>query len=68
MFEQVQKDALSNITRKRNSYKENLKKLGLETLKERRIILSARFAQKCFRNQKTEDMFERNIRNLKPQE
>ena len=61
-LEKVQKVALSIITSKRNSYKENLRELGLETLKERRNILSARFANKCLKNKKTEGMFRSNTK------
>ena len=57
--------ALSIITSKRNSYKENLRELGLETLKERRNILSARFANKCLKNKKTEVMFRSNTKTHK---
>ena len=50
-LERVQKVAVKLITNKRNqSYNENLKELSLETLKERRQILCARFADKCVKN------------------
>jgi hypothetical protein len=60
-LERVQKVAVKLITNKRNqSYNENLKELSLETLKERRQILCARFAYKCVKNPRTKEMFPHN--------
>ena len=39
-------------------YKETLKNLNIETLEERRQILSNRFANRCIKNKRTMDMFE----------
>ena len=36
--------------------------MGLENLKDRRNILSARFANKCLMNEKTKGMFKRTIK------
>ena len=56
----------SSITKQINSflirndkhpYKEALELLNIPTLKERRTILSARFAEKCLENKKTKNMF-----------
>ena len=43
---------------KHNTYRENLKKMNLKTLKERRHGLSATFAENCSRNPRTKTMFE----------
>ena len=60
-LERVQKVAVTIITgNKHNTYSENLKKLNLQTLKERRQGLSARFAEKCSRNPRTKKMFQHN--------
>ena len=50
--------AINLITNNKKTYKENLKHLNIETLKERRNILSRRFAEKCVKNPKTKDMFQ----------
>ena len=58
-LERVQKVAVKIITgNKHNTYSENLKERNLETLKERRKGLSARFAEKFSRNPRTKKMFE----------
>ena len=57
-LERVQKVAIKLITNNKKTYKENLKHLNIETLKERRNILSRRFAEKCVRNPRTKDMFQ----------
>ena len=60
-LERVQKVAVKLIANNTiQSYNENLKELNLETLKERRQILSARFADKCVKNPKTKEMFPHN--------
>jgi hypothetical protein len=66
-LERVQKVAVSIITKSRESYITKLKELNLETLKERRNILSARFAEKCSKNEKTKYMFKENtkLHNMK---
>ena len=57
----VQKVAVSIITKSTESYSEKLKELNLDTLKERRNILSARFAEKCIKIEKTKSIFKENI-------
>lgn len=66
-LERVQKVAISIITKSTESYITKLKELNLETLKERRNILSARFAEKCSKNEKTKYMFKENtkLHNMK---
>ena len=54
-----QKVAVSIITKSTESYSDKLKELNLETLKERRNILSARFAEKCIKNEKTKSIFKK---------
>ena len=54
----MQKVAVNLILNKKHSYQEALQLLNLTTLKERRTILSARFAEKCLSNGKTKDMFQ----------
>ena len=49
--------AINLIANNKKTYKENLKHLNIETLTERRDILSKRFADKCTKNPKTKDMF-----------
>ena len=57
-IERVQKVAVSLILNNKHSYQEALELLNLTTLKERRKLLSARFAEKCLTNGKTKDMFQ----------
>ena len=57
-LERVQKVAVRLILGNYNSYKEALEYLNLESLKERRNVLSRRFAEKCVKNTKTKRMFE----------
>ena len=60
-LERVQKVAVRLITNnKKQSYNENLKELNIETLKERREVLSARFADKYIKNPRTKKMFPHN--------
>ena len=56
-LERVQKVSVRLISGKYESYNEALKKLELDTLKERREILSNRFSEKCVKNDKTKHMF-----------
>ena len=49
--------AVNFILNEKYPYKEALELLNLPTLKERRIMLSARFAEKCLENKKTQNMF-----------
>ena len=58
-LERVQKVAISLITNNKKTYQENMKHLNIETLTERRNILSKRFADKCIKNPKTTDMFKK---------
>ena len=57
-IERVQKIAVNLILNKKHSYKEALELLNIPTLRERRKILSARFAEKCLGNKKTKHMFQ----------
>ena len=61
-LERVQKVASKIILGTYNSYEERLKELNLPTLKERRNMLSLRFANKCLKNEKTKQMFSRNTK------
>ena len=56
-IERVQKVAVNLILNNKHPYKEALELLNIPTLKERRTILSARFAEKCLENKKTKNMF-----------
>ena len=56
----MQKVAVKLITRNKNTYEDNLKDLKLPTLKERRNILSLKFAKNCLFNEKTKNMFKKN--------
>ena len=57
-IERVQKVAVKIILKNTKPYKETLKYLNIETLEERRQILSNRFADRCIKNKRTMDMFE----------
>ena len=59
-LERVQKVSVKLILGKYESYSQSLKELNIETLKERRDILCARFAEKCVKNDLTKPMFETN--------
>ena len=56
-IERIQRVAIKIITKGMYSYSEGLTELNLPTLKERREILCARFANKCLMNKKTSSMF-----------
>ena len=60
-LERVQRVAVRIILEGKHSYKEGLTILNIPTLKERREILTARFANKCLKNKNTSDMFKLNI-------
>ena len=57
-IERVQKIAVNLILNKKHPYKEALSILNIPTLKSRRKMLTARFAEKCLTNNKTKDMFQ----------
>ena len=57
-IERVQKIAVNLILNKKHTYKEALEILNIPTLKTRRKLLIARFAEKCIANSKTKNMFE----------
>jgi len=60
-IERVQKVALKIILKGRyENYDQALKATGLQYLSERRSILCLRFAKKCLKNEKTNDMFPLN--------
>ena len=54
----MKKESVKLILGKYESYSQSLKELNFETLKERRNILCARFAEKCVKNDITKPMFE----------
>ena len=57
-LERIQKAAVRVIMGKNySSYKNGLKELKLETLKNRRELLCIRFAKNCLKNQKMKNMF-----------
>ena len=57
-IERVQKIALKIMLKDQyKSYENALKLLDLETLKERRSILSLKFAKKCLKNPKMKNLF-----------
>ena len=56
-IERGQKIAVNLVLNKKYPYKEALSILNLPTLKSRRKMLIARFAEKCLTNSKTKDMF-----------
>ena len=57
-IERIQKVALRIITGKGyTNYKDGLKELKMETLEERRTMLSLRFAKKCLKHEKLKKMF-----------
>ena len=60
-LERVQRVAVRIILEGKHSYKEGLTILNIPTLKERREILTAKFANKCLINKNTSDMFQQNI-------
>ena len=60
-LERVQRVAVRIILEGKHSYKEGLTILNIPTLKERREILTARFANKCLKNKNTSDIFKLNI-------
>ena len=62
-LERVQKVAIRLISDSKESYKNVLKELNLETLKERRNKLSEKFAEKCVKSDKNKLMFEIKKKN-----
>ena len=54
--------SLRLILGKYETYSEALKILKIETLKQRRQELSNRFAEKCVKNERTINMFKKNIK------
>ena len=65
-LERVQKTAIKIIlNNQQNSYKKSLTKLEMETLPERREILSLNFAIKCLKNEKMKHMFPVNKKRSK---
>ena len=66
-LERVQRVAVKIILDGKHSYKDSLQILNLPTLKERREILTARFANKCLKNERTRDIFKLNISKSKIQ-
>ena len=66
-LERVQRVAVKIILEGKHSYKESLNILNIPTLKERREVLSARFANKCLKNERSRNMFKLNISKSKMQ-
>ena len=64
-LERVQRVAVKIILEGNYTYKESLDILNIPTLKERREILTARFANKCLQNEKSRSMFKLNISKSK---
>lgn len=63
-IERVQKNALRIILKKSyTNYENALNMLNLETLKERRLELSLRFAKKCEKNPRFNDLFKEKIKS-----
>ena len=60
----VQKVAVSVrlIMGKYDSYEESFKSLKLQSLKERRNLLSVNFAKKCLKNENTKSIFKKNTK------
>ena len=61
-LERVQKVAVRLIMGKYDSYEESLKSLKLQSLKERRNLLSVNFAKKCLKNENTKSIFKKNTK------
>ena len=59
-LERVQKVAVKLISNNYITYLETLTTLNLETLKERRMLLIQRFAERSYKNNKTRSMFQLN--------
>ena len=59
-LERVQKVAVKLISNNYTTYLETLNTLKLETLKERRMLLSQRFAERSIKNNRTKTMFQLN--------
>ena len=66
-LERVQRVAVKIILEGKHSYKDSLEILNIPTLKERREILTARFANKCLKNERSRNMFKLNISQSKMQ-
>ena len=63
-IERIQKSAVRLILgNKYSSYQEALQRLNIQTLKERRKHLCAKFAEKCLETSKTKHMFKSYIKN-----
>ena len=57
-LERIQKSAIRIIIGKHYlNYKDGLKKVGIDSLEDRRITLCTKFAKNCLKNKKTETMF-----------
>ena len=64
-LERVQKVASKIILGTYNSYEERLKELNLPTLKERRNMLSLRFANKCLKTKRPNKCFQETPKLIK---
>ena len=61
-LERVQKSAVRVMLKnKYTTYKDGLKKLNIPTLDERRELLCLRFAKKCLKTKKVQNMFPKKI-------
>ena len=62
-IERIQKSAVSLIMgSKLTTYQEALAELSIQTLKERKKLLCAKFAQKCLKKFKTKNMFKTHMK------
>ena len=61
-LERVQKAAVMLIMGKYDSYEESLKSLKLQSLKDRRNLLSVNFAMKCLKNENIRSIFIKNTK------
>ena len=60
-IERVQRVALKIIMKEKYiSYEQALKNLNLDTLQERRLMLAERFAKKCPKSEKFQNLFPKN--------
>ena len=60
-IERVQRVALKIIMKEKYiSYEQALKNLNLDTLQERRLMLAERFAKKCVKSEKFQNLFPKN--------
>ena len=59
----LKKVAMKGVVGKKISYEEFLKQVNIPTLKERRTVLSANFANKCIKKKQEKNMFPKVTEN-----